>query len=243
MKVMIVMEDGDMRFKAFSLIELMVILAIITIIATASIPQVQMWTARNRGIQAVSQIISDFSKTRSIAGYTVVSDLGRIEYESGEDAYIGIRLQTAIMYRKSNYSILQKSSMITADWSDDIAGDVLKKTVLPKDVTIEVVNSSSTSDSNSNTPVITITSNGKIKDKNSQLIHGSSGEECAGLQSPINNKVLVVLLKSMVGGSTTNGIWYRVEIDQTGEYFVCSVFGINNAPDFNDDEIANVLEI
>lgn len=240
---MIVMGDGDMRFKAFSLIELMVVLAVITIIATASVPQVQIWTARNRGVQAVSQIISDFSKARSIAGYTVVSDLGKIEYESGEDANIGVRLQTAIMYRESNYSILQRSSMITSGWSD-VAGDVLKKTILPRDVVIKNVNKFTTSDDHSFTPVITITSNGKIRNKDYELILGSPGEECAGVQSPINNKVLVVVLTSTVRGSTTNNIWYRIEIDQTGEYFVCTAFGSGgDSPDFKDTGIANVLEI
>ncbi|HPA57221.1 MAG TPA: prepilin-type N-terminal cleavage/methylation domain-containing protein, partial [bacterium] len=60
-----------MKFKGFTLIELMVVLAIIIIIATASVPKIQEWTARNRGNQAVSQLISDFTKARSIAGYTV----------------------------------------------------------------------------------------------------------------------------------------------------------------------------
>ncbi|HNZ54990.1 MAG TPA: prepilin-type N-terminal cleavage/methylation domain-containing protein [bacterium] len=55
-----------MKFKAFTLIELMVTLGVITIIATASVPQVQMWIARNKGIQIVSQVISDFSKAETL---------------------------------------------------------------------------------------------------------------------------------------------------------------------------------
>jgi len=65
------MEIAKMERKGFTLIELMVVLAIIVIIATASVPKIQVWTARNRGATAVSQIISDFSKAKSIAAYSV----------------------------------------------------------------------------------------------------------------------------------------------------------------------------
>ena len=41
-------KTNERAVKGFTLIELMVVLGIISIIATASVPKIQDWTARNR---------------------------------------------------------------------------------------------------------------------------------------------------------------------------------------------------
>ena len=116
------------KTNGFSLIELMVALGVLTIIATVAVPKVQVWNARNRGLQAVVEILSDFSKARSIAGYTVVGDEtnGKIEIPVDVDnasagtmpVYIGVRLQTAMVFRAHEYAIYQKDTMTVDDWAD-----------------------------------------------------------------------------------------------------------------------------
>jgi prepilin-type N-terminal cleavage/methylation domain-containing protein len=86
------MEGARYEVQGFTLIELMVVLSIIVIIATASVPKIQVWIARNRGNQAVSQLISDISKAKSISGYTV-NDVSRrckaiYRTETGNSYYV-----------------------------------------------------------------------------------------------------------------------------------------------------------
>lgn len=226
------------RFSGFSLIELMVVLAIITIIATASVPQIQVWTARNRGNAAVSQIISDFTKAKSIAGYSV-NDVGQP---------IGIRPQVGMMIRTTRYLILQKNAMSGA-WSE--AGDTAIKTArMPMNVLVDWVNGEPTNDnSGSFSPTVVFTSSGRLKkgSDNSLITNFGGGLRCggaSGIDSPINAKrVFLAVVRSMING--TDGIWYRIEIDATGEYFVCSAtnssVGGDTPPDF-DSVAGSVME-
>ncbi|HQM85225.1 MAG TPA: prepilin-type N-terminal cleavage/methylation domain-containing protein [bacterium] len=214
-----------MKFKAFTLIELMVVLAIIVIIATASVPQVQVWIARNRGNQAVSQIISDFSKAKSIAGY-VINDTGD---------YIGQRPQTAIMFKKTRYLILQKTAM-SGSWNES-TDTVLKRVVLPMKVMLDYVNNGSTSDTLASTPTLVFTSSGRIKNSATNLVISSltglgGAMSCADVSSPINGKrVFFAILRSMINDN--DGIYYRIEIAESGEYVVCSATSSAGVPNFS----------
>ncbi|MGI6394156.1 MAG: pilus assembly FimT family protein [bacterium] len=220
-----------MKTKAFTLIELMVVLAIIVIIATASVPQVQMWIARNRGNQAVSQLISDISKAKSISGYTVIDDKDDV-FESTETneemkRYVGRKMQTGIVFRPESYSIVQRVDMSDTQWSDVNTPPnnvVRKKQKLPLKVRLEFVNGSSASDS-SETPAIVLTSTGKIKYGNNQLVEKVGGDMvCNDVDSPINGKrAFLAFVRSMI--DENKSIWYQVEIGNDGSYAVCQAVG------------------
>lgn len=217
------MEGSDMKFKGFTLLELMVVLAIIVIIATASVPQIQVWIARNRGNQAVAQLISDISKAKSISGYTV----------NDNRDYIGQRPETAIMIRKTGYSIIQRTDMNAGAWTDvpGAANTILKKVSLPLRVRLHYVNNEETIDSaGMYSPTIVLTSSGRFKNgsDNTLVVDGiGGGVMCNGVASPLNGKrVFIAILQSIIDDS--GGIWYLIEMDQAGEYAVCSTTDVES---------------
>ena len=229
---MIVMEEADMKLKGFSLIELMVVLAIITIIATASVPQIQLWVARNRGNQVVSQLISDFSRAKAIAGYTV----------NDAETYIGVRPQTAIMFRKTNYSILQKNA-VSGSWSD-ISDTRVKRVVLPRNVDLVWVNNGPTNDG-TDSETLVFTPSGKLKNSSDNTILTGEGDEmkCGDVTSPLTaSRVFRGIVRSMI--KDDNGVWYRIEFDMNGQYFVCTINSSagDAIPNFSNTD-AVVLEI
>lgn len=235
------------KTNGFSLIELMIALGILTIIATVAVPKVQVWNARNRGLQAVVEILSDFSKARSIAGYTVVGDKtnGKIEIPvdiskpegNKMPVYIGIRLQTAMVFRAHEYAIYQKESMKVSDWKN---ATVLKKNKLPESVSIVKINNfgniTGTEDADDVSRRIVFTSNGLVKTQSdgdnsgSETLVGGKNDttpilpvSCGGNSAPMSNLVFAAVVKSKIGGSG-DAVWYRLEIDQTGEYYICMAF-------------------
>lgn len=233
------------KTNGFSLIELMIALGILTIIATVSVPRVQVWNARNRGLQTAMELISDFSKARSVAGYTVVGDKthGKIDIpvkiddeEAGSmPIYMGIRRQTALMFRKTEYAIYQKESMDNT-WNENAV--LLKKNVLMDNITIETVNGSDApAVSTSFAPAgrFTFTSTGKLKNADNEVItSGKSSRTCGSdSQRYLQNVILSAVLRSKIPGSG-DSIWYRVDIDQRGEYAICTAF---NSTDFQNDGI------
>ena len=241
------------KTNGFSLIELMIALGILTIIATVSVPRVQVWNARNRGLQTAMELISDFSKARSVAGYTVVGDQahGKIDIPvkiDEEDAgtmpiYMGIRRQTALMFRKTEYAIYQKDTMDNT-WDNNAI--LLKKNVFMDNVTLEKVNSITPptgTTSFANAGRYTFTSTGKLKDSNNVLVvTGKSAGTCgSSSQRYLQNVILSAILRSKIPGSGDDSVWYRVDIDQRGEYAICTVFKSATSVDSDDFENDGVL--
>lgn len=227
-----------MKKSGFSLIELMIAMAILTIIATVAVPKVQVWNARNRGLQAVMELISDFSKAKSVAGYTVAinSESGSIGIPTGDNEsgssdmqiYMGVRRQTAMVFRKSEYAIYQKNSMNTTSW--DSSAIMLKRNILKDTVTVEFVNQNgtpATATTFDGATILNFTSTGKIKDINGYLIDSSQSDGKCGPGVPeryLQKIVFSVIVRSKISISGNDSIWYRVDVDQRGEYSVCTVF-------------------
>lgn len=230
-----------MRKNGFSLIELMIALGVLTIIATVAVPKVQVWNARNRGLQAVVEILSDFSKARSIAGYTVVGDKnkGKIEIPVKADGststkmpvYVGIRLQTAMVFRAHEYAIYQKETMKVSDWA---SANVLKRNRLPDTVSIVKINNfdniSATAAANDVSKRLVFTSNGLVKtqggtDSSSSETFATANKVSCGKEStPMNSLVFSAIVKSEISGTEKDAIWYKLDIDQAGEYHICMAF-------------------
>jgi len=223
------MEGAGMKFKGFTLIELMVVLAIIVIIATASVPQIQVWNARNKGLSAVSTIISEFSKAKSIAGYTV---------KQRATGITGLRSQTALYFKKDSISILQRDTMAVGSWTES---EAIKTIAMPRNIEISTVNGVAAS-----TPqAILFTSTGMLKSAAGVLAVANIGGNlnCNGVDSPLNGRrVLYVEVFSIVQNS--GRIWYRIEIDYTGNYTVCSVTAAEgSAPNYSSGDGAGYIEL
>jgi len=220
----------------------MIVLAIITIIATASVPQVQMWTARNRGKAAISNIISDFAKARAIASYAM-------EHNSSaalDDDTQLVRKLTGVLFRKSSYVILQKDPTETSDWNENSSKySTIKKRELPMNVSLEIVNAGATNDGTGTSPTLELTSSGRVKQSNGLLVPvgaGAGNLSCGSDSSPLNGRrIFVAIMRSEV--KPGKSIWYQIEIDQTGEYFICTQpEDSSTMPDFQGSN-ANILEM
>lgn len=247
-----------MRKRGFSLMELVVVLTLISIIAAIGVPQIQMWNAKNKGIQAVSEIISYFSKAKSIASYSVISDAEKISYYDGDEGEssgefrLGFRPQTAILYKPNGFSLLQNSSSMGKNFGDDAWKEaspnvVLKKVRLPQNVVLRSVNGISTT---TDAQVVIFNSNGKIQDKEGNSKNtgtGAIGGKCGNAVSPISNVVFIASLKSSVGDNSQNdAFWFRIEIDQDGRHSVCMTTTKGKdvpSEEFTDTNLAAVLEI
>lgn len=224
------------------MIELMVVLAIITIIATASVPQVQMWTARNRGKAAVSNIISDFAKAKAIGSYAMkIDNLAAVTADTRLERKI-----TGLLFRKTSYAILQKDPTITIDWNEagsDIT--ILKRATLPMNVSVELLNTGATNDGAGTSPTLEFTSSGKVRQSNGLLVPSGAGAGnlfCNADPSPLDGRrIFVAIVKSAINDA--KAMWYQLEIDPSGEYFICVQPGpSDSAPDFQGKN-ANILEM
>ncbi|MBO4712182.1 prepilin-type N-terminal cleavage/methylation domain-containing protein [bacterium] len=241
------------KTKGFSLMELMIAMGILTIIATIAVPKVQVWNARNRGLQAVMEIISDFSKARSVAGYTVVGDDTngvikipvKVNDDTGEseggdmNVYLGIRLQTAIVFGLHEYSIYQKKDMANTagSWQNST---LLKKNLLMNSISIESVNGS-TDSSTAFLRRLVFNSNGGVKNKD-DAFPSLNAAQCGGKDNHLKQLVMSLVLRSKIGGSE-DSIWYRIDIDKSGEYFVCTAFADEYSDSIFTNSAANPLNI
>lgn len=205
--------------NAFTLIELMVTLAVIAIIATLSMPKVEEWVARQQARLFISQLIADYSKARTLAGSYFIHDAS-----TGSGARTN---QAALYFQNANgtssYSLLTRNNGSTAGWPADSI--LVRKTSLPSRLSLKVVHASAMSENS--TAVIALTSAGIALDGNGKALSGSWMVPCGGKNS---NKRYSTQIEFRAAVHSTNYLYYRVELNPIGEYRVCVMF---NTTDIN----------
>lgn len=196
-----------MRKKAFTLIELLITVCVIGVISSLSVPKIQEWVSKYQAKKAVSSIIADFSKAKSLSSSYLSST-----------ATTGSNINQAAMYFTSGgYRILTRSANNISNWS--LGNDTTVKTVtMPNKVTIETVNGAALG---SGSAVIAFTSAGKAKNNDNTLIPTQSTSCYAtGSDAAMYSVIAAVVVKVAVSDSTTT--YYQVSISNFGEYRVCS---------------------
>ncbi|MBP5406733.1 pilin [bacterium] len=236
--------------KGFSLIELMIALGIVTILATIAVPRVQVWNARNRGLQLIMEIVSDFSKAKLIAVSTVVKNdggsEGKIEVPSGNGSNtvnLGTRPQVAMVFWSDGYKILQKASL-NSNWEN---AESLRTQKL-----LDYVHIATFADSNinenivmskgfSNAKSIVFTSTGFVKNQDGGMIEPkpSSDYECGDVDTKLAS-IFSAVVKAKISG-TTDAICYRGIVDQAGRYNICMTFAQGGADcDFSKGSVVEM---
>ncbi len=222
--------------KAFTIIELMICLAVVSILAGAAVPQVRLWNARNRGLDAVTSIIADYSKARSVANYIVVepsaSDGTQITYSEdfsglASQVHIGKRPQIALKFDGDgkSYSILQKNRS-GDNWSSASVVK-LKTTELPSGVNIKKIffNPIASND------LFFFSPDGRLMVGNATGQGGTATNEafnlsvsslgCGGSGTIRQTTELVLQAESKVEDGKY--ISYRIDFNTLGAYHVCVV--------------------
>ncbi len=203
--------------KGFTLIELMVTLAVIAIVAGLSMPQVEAWIARQQARQFVSQLISDFSKARTLAGDYYIAD-----NISGSGARAN---QSALYFKnaagKSMYWVLTRNSDDTTNWNP-ASDPVVRKMNLPNRLLITKLPQGSPAalqpiDPSSYTAAFSYTSTGLLKDKDNKLM--SLSPQMCGTVTPALTPQLIVQFRATINASTS--LNYLVQLNSNGEYHVC----------------------
>ena len=235
--------------KAFTIFELMICLGIVSILAGATVPQVRLWNARNRGLQAMTSIISDYSKARSIAGYITVEPTASegtvIDYgvsSINNQVHISKRPQIAIKFATDgkSYSILQKNNHNEAWTSASVVE--LKKTSLPSGTQIKKIlsNTISANDLFFFSPdgrLMTGDANGQggepvTNDDRFRPYQLTSGSlKCTNSVIQQLTEMVIVVESKIDDGKYVS---YRIDFSTAGAYHVCvSYHSVSNSPTFN----------
>lgn len=193
--------------------ELMVVLVLIGLVATLSIPRIEEWVARQQTRQFVSQLIADFSKARTLAANYYVHDS-----VTGSGA---VSNQSAIYFlnkdSKSSYFVLFRNSPQT-DLFRPETDTVIKKVVLPGRIQLVDFNGQTITTSGM---ACAFTSSGLLKDSGNNLSSTNQAALCGGQPSNKHYPARLTFKTTTMGGH----YWgYRVEINAVGEYRVCQAF-------------------
>ncbi len=196
--------------RGFSLIELIIVLFIIVLLATFSVPQVNLWAAQNRARRSIAHLIADFSRARTLAAGSATVKA---------DEMITRRPVTAIHFESTeSYRIVQRLGTGLTAWGTGNDA-IIRRTQLQNNITFEKVNGN---DIGSNTTVI-FTASGQLKDTTRNLITSVSSENtnrCDGEDNPLKDiRVFQVILRARISDAAS--MYFYVDFGPGGEHFVC----------------------
>lgn len=213
--------------RGFTIIELMVVLALIGLVSYLSIPRVEEWIARQQARQFISQFISDFSKAVTIS---------RINQNVGGTMTSGSAITRAAIYVNFNnprrYYVLTRTQQGDTPVNWNPANDnVLKEVNLSGRLQIYDVNHV-----NSGTAVLQFTPSGQVRNVVGNPI-APSQENC-GTQS--SNKLYHAQVVLRADLYFSQPLFYRIEVNTLGEYRVCMSLGNNTFTETGDVEVLSL---
>ena len=218
--------------KAFTIIELMICLAVVSILAGAAVPQVKLWNARNRGLDAVTSIIADYSKARSVASYINVepsaSDGSQITYSEdfsglASQVHIGKRPQIALKFENDgkSYSILQKNRSSDAWTSASVVK--LKTTELPSGVNIKKIFFNAISQND----LFVFTPDGRVKFGDQFTTKGFTvnvNSLACGPEGGTIRQATEMIIQTETKVEDGKYISHRIDFNTLGAYHVCVAY-------------------
>ncbi len=213
--------------RGFTIIELMVVLALIGLVSYLSIPRVEEWIARQQARQFISQFISDFSKAVSIS---------RVNQNVTGEFSIGAVITRAAIYVNFNdprrYAVLTRTEAGSSpvNWSP-ATDNVLKEVILPGRLQIYDVNHV-----NSGTAVLQFTPSGQVRNVVGNPI-APFQENCGSQASNKLYHAQVVLRANLY---FSQPLFYRIEVNTLGEYRVCMSLGNNTFTETGDVEVMSL---
>ncbi|HOW50446.1 MAG TPA: prepilin-type N-terminal cleavage/methylation domain-containing protein [bacterium] len=208
-----------MSRRAFTIVELMVVIALISVTAVLSMPRVNEWIARQQAKRVISQLITDYSKAVALSSKSTM-------HTSTGGSYTN---RAAIYFQNADgkhaYSILLRNNGSNASWS--MNDPVVKFVRLPGRVSFTNINE--TSFGSTAATAISFTSTGIALDNANTMLNLKSfydvPSNCGGQTS---NKKYSARIDLRADISDSKALFYRVEINQFGEYRICASFGDAN---------------
>ena len=198
--------------KGFSLLELIIVLVIITMLATFSVPQVNMWVAQHRARKSIAHLLADFNRARSFAMTASVEK---------QNEMITRRPVIALEFTSDSHRLIQRLDSSLSNWGSLATDTLIRRTNVQHNVDILRVNGSELS-----SPVVLLfTSSGQVKNTSGAggtvLIPSMiTNTNCGGDESPIKEIAISnIVLESRVSDSVS--MFYYIEIGPNGESFVC----------------------
>ncbi len=211
----------------FTILELMVVLALIGLVSYLSIPRVEEWIARQQARQFISQFISDFSKAVSIS---------RVNQNVTGEFSIGAVITRAAIYVNFNnprrYYLLTRvdAGSMPVNWSPT-TDHVLKEVNLSGRLQIYDVNLV-----NSGTAVLQFTPSGQVRNVVGTPI--TPFQENCGSQA--SNKLYHAQVVLRADLYFSQPLFYRIEVNTLGEYRVCMSLGNNTFTETGDVEVTSL---
>ncbi|MCK5807711.1 prepilin-type N-terminal cleavage/methylation domain-containing protein [bacterium] len=210
--------------KAFSLLELLITMSIISILMAAAAPGVDAWVSRYQTRTFISRMVSDFSEAKILAT-TAGSHRG------GGTATNTDPFSSAIRFTSTEYQLITRSfaPVSNTSWDPALANNTLIKSVpYPRGVVVASVRSSF----NNGAGVTTVSDNASV---NPTFVFLSTGF----MQNKVSGRRLVINAPQFCGPGRTlppatlsvnvtadqklssAQAFYRVNINPNGDYGVC----------------------
>ena len=215
--------------KAFSLLELLIVMAVISIIMSAAAPGVDRWIARYRAQAFISTLVSDFAEAK------ILATTGGA-HRSSTSATSTDPFNTAIRFTPTEYQVLTRSyaPVSNTSWSPAEAHNTLIKTVIyPRGVSILKLYSSYSTGTGSailsytpdSNPTYVFLSTGVAKDGASgNMLISSTTETCGGVTLPPMTLRVNITVDQQFSPDLD---YYRIMLDSNGDYGVCYATNTN----------------
>jgi prepilin-type N-terminal cleavage/methylation domain-containing protein len=216
--------------KAFTIIELLVVMVLISILAAVSVPHIEEWVARQQARQFTAGLIADFSKAALIS---------RTNQNLGDPAHSILPLSSGSTFSKAalyfnfqnlvQYSILMRTAPNASliGWSPATA-ETLKSVPIPRRITIYSVNNIS-----SGVVAFVFTPSGEVRSIYNYVITPS--QQNCGTQT--STKLYTAQIEFRANVRSSDALFYRLEMNSFGEYRLCQSIGNNTFTETGDVEV------